>query len=90
MAADGPMTDDVMKCRLKPLRRDEYPVTFTDAQWSKLQETFPDGVCDYSKRGVSQRGAVKWLTYQDRRGEVIYGGRPLGRKPASHRIGRRR
>ena len=37
------MTDDVMKCRLKPLRRDDYPVSFTDAQWSELQEAFPGG-----------------------------------------------
>jgi hypothetical protein len=90
MAADGPMTDDVMKCRLGPLRRDDYTVTFTDDQWSRLQEAFPEGVCDYSKRGVSQRGAVKWLTYQDRRGNVVYGGKPLGRPPASHRIARGR
>jgi hypothetical protein len=87
-AADGPATEDVMKCQLKPMRRDGYPVEFSDEQWSRLQQAYPEGVCDYSKRGVSQRGAVKWLTYQDRRGEVIYGGKPMGRPPASHRIPR--
>jgi hypothetical protein len=84
--ADGPLTEDVMKCRLKPLVRDDYPVTFTDAQWASLQQAFPDGVCDYSKPGVSQRGAKPWLTYQDRHGAVIYGGRPLGAPPRSHAI----
>jgi hypothetical protein len=86
LGADEPMTDDVMKCRLKPLRRDDYPVAFTGAQWRELQKAFPGGVCDYSKPGVSQHGATAWLTYQDKRGRVIYGGRPLGRRPVSHRV----
>jgi hypothetical protein len=84
--ADGPLTEDVMKCRLKPMRRDDYPVTFSDAQWERLEQAFPAGVCDYAKPGVSQHGAVPWLTYQDRRGRVIYGGKRLGRAPVSHRI----
>ena len=54
LAASEPMTDDVMKCQLKPLRRDDYPVTFTDAEWAQLQNAFPGGVCDYSKPGVEQ------------------------------------
>src|SRR4051794_9848670 len=87
LGADEPMTDDVMKCQLKPLRRDDYPVTFTDAQWEELKKAFPGGVCDYGKPGVSQHGATAWLTYQDKRGRVIYGGKPLGPRPASHRIG---
>jgi Tannase-like family of unknown function (DUF6351) len=86
MGADGPMSDDVMKCRLKPLRRDDYAVSFSDAQWQQLQAAFPGGVCDYTKPGVSQHGAVAWLTYQDRRGRVIYGGKPMGRRPVSRRI----
>ncbi|HET6280203.1 MAG TPA: DUF6351 family protein [Polyangia bacterium] len=84
--ADGPLAEDVMKCRLKPMRRDDYPVTFTDDQWKRLQQAFPGGVCDYSKPGVSQHGAIAWLTYQDQRGRVIYGGKAMGRPPASHRI----
>jgi hypothetical protein len=83
LAADEPMTDDVMKCRLKPMRRDDYTVQFTDAQWARLQQAFPGGVCDYSKPGVSQHGAVAWLTYQDAKGRPIYGGRPMGRVPVS-------
>jgi hypothetical protein len=61
-------------------------VAFTDQQWERLQQAFPSAVCDFSKPGVSQRGAVAWLTYQDRRGRVIYGGRPMGPAPVSHRI----
>jgi hypothetical protein len=29
---------------------------------------------------------MPWLTYQTRRGRVVYGGKPLGRAPRSHRI----
>jgi hypothetical protein len=81
--ADEPLTDDILKCQLRPLRRDDYAVAFTDAQWQELQKAFPTGVCDYAKPGVDQRPAIPWLTYQDRTGHVIYGGRPLGRAPVS-------
>src|SRR3954447_18312325 len=86
LGAGETMTDDVMKCQLKPLRRGDYPVTFTDAQWKELVEAFPGGVCDYGKPGVSQHGAVAWLTYQGKKGRVIYGGKPLGKPPTSHRV----
>ncbi|MEA2460961.1 MAG: hypothetical protein QOH90_1138, partial [Actinomycetota bacterium] len=82
-AAGEPLTDDVLKCRLQPLRRDAYPVTFTDEQWTRLQKAFPSGVCNYGKPGVDQRGAIPWLTYQDAGGGVIYGGRALGAVPRS-------
>jgi hypothetical protein len=77
-----PMSDDILECRLQPLRRAAYPVSFTDAQWQLLKATFPTGVCNYNKSGVAQRGAVPWLTYQRPNGKVIYGGKPLG--PAPH------
>ena len=84
--AGGPLTEDVMKCHLKPMRRDDYPVTFTDSQWNRLRQAFPGGVCDYRRIGVAQRGAIPWLAYQDRRGRVIYGGKPMGPPPRSHRL----
>jgi hypothetical protein len=85
--ADEPMTDDILKCQLKPLRRDDYPVTFTAAQWSELQKAFPSGVCDYSRPGVDQQKTVPWLSYQDAQGRVIYGGRPMGPAPLSTPFG---
>jgi hypothetical protein len=78
---------DTNKCRLRPLARDDYaPVSFTDAEWAQLELAFPTGVCDYSRKGVAQRGAIPWLTYQDAKGRVIYGGKPLGKPPRSKRI----
>jgi hypothetical protein len=84
IAADAPLADDVLQCRLKPLRRDDYPVAFTDDQWKRLQKVFAKGVCDYSRPGVDQRGAIAWQTYQDAHGRVVYGGRPMGPAPVSH------
>ena len=81
--AGDAITTDANKCQLRPLRRSDYAVAFTDAEWAQLQATFPAGVCDYSKPGVSQQPTIPWLTYQDAAGRVIYGGRPLGPPPVS-------
>ena len=82
-AADEPKTDDVLKCQLKPLARQDYPVSFTDAQWAALKRAFPTGVCNYNVPGVDQHGTTPWLTYQAVGGAVIYGGQPLGPAPVS-------
>lgn len=81
--AGEPISTDQNQCRLKPLRRaDYYPITFTEDQWRRLERTFPNGVCDWSKPGVGQQGTIPWQAYQRGvRGKVIYGGRPLGPAP---------
>ncbi|HTX46978.1 MAG TPA: DUF6351 family protein [Solirubrobacteraceae bacterium] len=83
MVAGEAITTDQNKCALVPLNRGSYKVGFTNAQWAQLQKTFPDGVCDYAKPGVSQQLTVPWMTYQTASGKVIYGGRPLGPAPVS-------
>ncbi|MBV8195317.1 MAG: hypothetical protein JOY80_07295 [Candidatus Dormibacteraeota bacterium] len=86
--AGEPFTDDVMKCELKPLDMSEFPgITFTTAEWTALQQTFPTGVCDWSKSGVDQKPTTPWQTYQDANGNVIYGGQPLGPAPVSQPAG---
>ena len=71
IAAGGPLSQDVMKCQLKPLSRSDYGVTaFTDAQWAQLQATFATGVCDYSKPGrlpAEAEGEVAELRGRPRR-----------------------
>ncbi|MDQ1698090.1 MAG: hypothetical protein QOJ03_3443 [Frankiaceae bacterium] len=84
IGADGPLADDTLQCRYKPLRKSDYNVTFTSTQWSRLNKVFKDGVCDYSRPGIDQRGAIAWMTYQDAKGHVIYGGTPMGAPPRSH------
>jgi Tannase-like family of unknown function (DUF6351) len=85
MLAGEDITTDDQQCQLKPLERSSYsPITFTEEEWAQLQKAYPTGVCDFSKPGVSQTGAVPWQSYQsDASGtSVIYGGKGLRRAPA--------
>ena len=67
LQAGEPMTENVLKCALKPLNFADYPVTFTPAEKAQLREAFPDGVCDYTKPGVGQNQRPStWLDYGDR------------------------
>ena len=83
--AGDAITTDNNKCRLKPLSRGDYApgVRSRTRSGPQLQAIFPDGVCDFSKRGVDQQPTIPWQTYQDARGRVIYGGRPLAAPPRS-------
>ena len=88
IAAGEPFTDDIMKCQLQPLKQSDYPgITFTAAEWTALQQTFPTGVCDWKKAGVDQQPNPTWMTYQHPDGSVIYSGTPLGPAPVSQPVG---
>jgi hypothetical protein len=64
MIAGGPLTNDVLKCQLEPLDPGDYRVVFTEAEWTRLQRTFPTGVCDWSKPGVGQDVTQRtWLSF---------------------------
>ena len=86
--AGAPATDDVLKCQLKPFSRDDdYGlIPFTEDQWTRLETLFADGVCDYSKPGVDQQGAVAWMHYGTATTHV-YGGTPLPPAPAGSGAG---
>ncbi|MGZ5417450.1 MAG: DUF6351 family protein [Nocardioides sp.] len=89
VAGDHPANDRVA-CKLRPLDRADYDfmlVPFTDEQWSTLEATFPDGVCDWTKSGQGQGPAETWLTYSDADGGVAYGGRNLPQPPAQSGLG---
>jgi len=78
--AGGPLAENILKCRLKPLNPFDYgPVLFSSAQWARLQITFSDGVCDWSEKGVGQRRAASPLTFAD--GPA---GKQLPPAPVSH------
>ena len=61
--AGGPLSTDVMKCKLTAPERGDYPA-MTDAQWAQLNTVFADGVCDYSKRsqGYAELEGT-WLSF---------------------------
>ena len=63
MAAGAPMTDDVLKCQLKPVSAREYAHSLTADQATRLKAIFPNGVCDFSKPGVGQQPVQPWLSY---------------------------
>lgn len=76
--AGGPLTDVVLKCRLKPLDVRETDLVITHAQHLQHRAIFPDGVRDYSKPGIGQRPSIPSLTYPDGPG-----GAPLDEAPHS-------
>jgi uncharacterized tannase-like protein DUF6351 len=62
--AGGPLAEDILKCRLRPINTADYlPATFTAEQLTRLHATFPDGVCDWSQPGVGQQPARSPLTF---------------------------
>ncbi|MGN6475484.1 MAG: DUF6351 family protein [Mycobacteriales bacterium] len=64
--AGGPLAEDVLKCRLRPLRRSDYPSSFTTADFNALKRIFPRGVCAYGQHSVGWRKRSRtWLSFGD-------------------------
>lgn len=63
LVAGGPLSNDVLKCQLKPLDPDDYAVSFNAAEQERLQEIFPDGVCDWERPGLHQQVNRTWLSF---------------------------
>ncbi|MGW7679887.1 DUF6351 family protein [Kribbella sp. NPDC054772] len=62
--AGASVANDVIKCRLHPMTRSDYKAKLTAAQWKTLRQTFPNGVCDWSKRGIGQQDpGPSWPTF---------------------------
>ena len=60
IAAGGTLGGDILKCQLKPVTVTDYTVGFTPAELVRLNTIFPQGVCDWSKPGVSQQPPTDW------------------------------
>lgn len=66
VAAGEQLSMLALKCQLVPVNVKDYPVSFTQAQKTRLRETFPDGVCDYGRQGIEQQPTIgDWLSYGD-------------------------
>ncbi|MBT8145456.1 MAG: hypothetical protein KJN90_01305 [Gammaproteobacteria bacterium] len=63
LVAGGPLTNDVLKCELKPIDYDDYSVSFSEQEKARLEAAFPQGVCDWSKPGVHQQINQTWLSF---------------------------
>lgn len=63
MVAGMPMSDDVLKCQLKPLDPADYAGGLSAEQLGELASVFPDGVCDYSLPGVGEvEHSMQWVS----------------------------
>jgi len=87
-ASGGPASNDVMKCKLRPIPN-VWPsdgsfgsVPFTRSvgpvigQWDRLRSAFPDGVCDFSRPGVGQVPVEPWTTFTTGPGGTALGPAP--------------
>ena len=62
--AGAPLAGDILKCKLMPVKLQDYAVAFTPQQAARLFAIFPQGVCDYEKGGVQQHKLEgTWLDY---------------------------
>ena len=78
LAAGGNLGGDTLKCRLKPPSQGDYTVTFTAEEWQRLNKIFPDGVCDWSRRGFQQQlPDDSWLRFSSKPGLF----KPMGQLP---------
>ena len=78
--AGGPITENILKCQLKPFAAADYPGLDTH-QLDRLQAVFPDGVCDWTKPGVGQQPALSPLDFT-----AGPGGAALPTAPVSHAL----
>ena len=80
VVSGGPLAENVFKCQLKSLDlsdADYQGIAFTPDQAARLAVVFPNGVCDWTKPGVSQTNAVP-TTFADGPG-----GEPLPPPPVA-------
>lgn len=63
LVAGGPLTNDILKCQLKPIDYADYRVEFSPEEKARLEAIFPEGVCDWSKPGVHQQVNRTWLSF---------------------------
>jgi hypothetical protein len=64
LAAGAPLAGTIIKCHLKPVTPADYKVPFTGAQFARLSQIFPGGVCDWTKPGVEETWeSTTWASF---------------------------
>ncbi|HKC55777.1 MAG TPA: DUF6351 family protein, partial [Vicinamibacterales bacterium] len=67
--AGAPITNDIIKCQMKPISASDYKVAVSSDDMARLKKIFTGGVCDWSKPGVEQQPlAGTWQTFNADRG----------------------
>jgi hypothetical protein len=83
--AGGPFSEDVVKCRLRPVAPEDYGDRLTTPQLERVRAIFPRGVCDFSQPSVGTVSrSPTWLVYGDpaRRRAPRSVGYPIARSTA--------
>jgi hypothetical protein len=63
-AAGAPLAGTTLKCQLKLVTVTDYEVDFSPAELVRLNMIFPQGVCDWTKPGVSEQlPSDTWLYF---------------------------
>jgi hypothetical protein len=64
MVAGMPLSDDIIKCQLKPVDPSDYSTALSEPQLAALREIFPEGVCDWTKpaAGDVQKSMI-WTSF---------------------------
>ncbi len=52
MVAGMPLSDDIIKCQLKPVDAADYTPALSPEQLTQVRAAFPRGVCDFTKRAA--------------------------------------
>jgi hypothetical protein len=64
IAAGAPLAEDALKCALKPIDPKDYTHPLTPGQVRRLEQIFPEGVCDYTRPGIAQQKVQEtWRRY---------------------------
>jgi hypothetical protein len=68
--AGAPLVHDILKCELQPVEdaitAGLYEVELTDEQVARLEDIFPDGVCDWTQPGLGHAAvAGSWQDWSD-------------------------
>lgn len=63
MVSGGRLADDVVKCKVHDVDPADYSPALTPAQLAEVRSVFPEGVCDWDRKGEWQRPlAGTWLS----------------------------
>jgi hypothetical protein len=83
--AGGALSENILKCQLKPLNSADYsPVVLSSAQLARLHAVFPDGVCNWNRPGVEQERASAPRDYTDGPGGERLDDEPESREGRGH------
>lgn len=64
MVAGGPLTNNVLKCQLKPIDWHDYPVPLSPEEKERMNQIFPEGTCDWTRPGIEEQSIIgTWLQF---------------------------